>query len=65
MPDEHRSFLISFEQRTPDWSLLGVDVAPEPPAVRWRQKNLDTLDGRTRNELVLRLEKVLQRQARG
>jgi hypothetical protein len=43
MPANHRSFLLSFERGTPDWSLLGIEHAPELPAVRWRQQNLDTL----------------------
>lgn len=59
MPDNHRAFLLSFEMGTPDWSLLGVDVAPELPAVRWRQQNLDTLSAKARRELVARLEKAL------
>lgn len=59
MPDNHRAFLLSFEMGTPDWSLLGVDLAPELPAVRWRQQNLDTLSAKARRELVARLAKAL------
>lgn len=59
MPDEHRRFLVSFERGEPDWQLLGVDAAPELPAVRWRQQNLDKLDVDARSALVDRLEKVL------
>ena len=60
MPDDHRAFLLSFEMGAPDWSLLGIDVAPELPAVRWRQQNLDTLSTEARRELVARLEKALK-----
>jgi predicted nucleotidyltransferase component of viral defense system len=60
MPDQHRTFLVGFERGEPDWSLLGIDIAPELPAVRWRQRNLDILDARTRAALIAKLEKVLQ-----
>ena len=60
MPDDHRAFLLSFEMGAPDWALLGIDVAPELPAVRWRQQNLDTLSAEARRELVARLEMALK-----
>jgi predicted nucleotidyltransferase component of viral defense system len=59
MPDSHRRFLISFERGEPDWALLGVPVAAELPAVKWRQQNLDKLTKKKRAELVEALEKVL------
>lgn len=61
MPDEHRAFLIGFELGAPQWSLLGIEIAPELPAVRWRQQNLDTLDAGSRKRLADQLEKVLRR----
>jgi predicted nucleotidyltransferase component of viral defense system len=59
MPDAHRSFLISFERGEPDWSLLDVPGASDLPAVKWRQRNLDTLTEARRAALVARLEEVL------
>lgn len=59
MPDVHRRFLVSFERGTPDWPLLGVPDAPELPAVRWRQHNLDKLSKAERVKLVANLERVL------
>ena len=38
MPEEHRSFLISFEKGEPDWSLLGLPEATSLPAVKWERK---------------------------
>ena len=61
MPTNHRSFLLSFERGTPDWPLLGIEHAPELPAVRWRQQNLDTLTPDARAALVVRLEAVLSK----
>lgn len=59
MPDEHRRFLVSFEQGEPDWPLLGIDHAAELPAVRWRQQNLDKLNDAVRAKLVDDLKRTL------
>jgi len=59
MPEEHRRFLISFEQGEPMWPLLGLDKVAELPAVRWRQINLDKLGKTARLELVEKLKKAL------
>lgn len=59
MPDTHRKFLVSFERGTPEWSLLGVEGAKDLPAVKWRQRNLDTLSAERRNALVASLQTVL------
>lgn len=59
MPVAHRSFLLSFERGQPDWPLLGVPGAPDLPAVKWRQQNLDKLSTAKRVALVARLEEVL------
>ncbi|WP_321475100.1 nucleotidyl transferase AbiEii/AbiGii toxin family protein [uncultured Paludibaculum sp.] len=59
MSEAHRRFLLSFERGEPDWSLLAVPGARDLPAVRWRQRNLDSLDKSARDALVSRLEAVL------
>lgn len=59
MPAEHRNFLVSFEEGTPDWALLGLPHAAKLPAVRWRQQNLDGLDAGRRSSLVDQLKRVL------
>ena len=59
MPDEHRKFLISFEQGTPDWPLLGLGRVVDLPAVQWRQLNLDKLDEKSCAVLVSNLEYAL------
>ena len=59
MNEAHRRFLISFERGEPDWALLGVSIASELPAVKWRQRNLDTLTTDERAGLVMQLESVL------
>ena len=59
MPDDHRRFLVTFEQGEPDWSLLGLDHVRDLPAIRWRQLNLDRLDPAARAKLVENLKRSL------
>lgn len=63
MPNEHREFLISFEQGEPDWSLLALDGIADLPAVRWRQQNLERLSKAQRLALVEQLKRVLEKQS--
>ena len=58
MPDPHRRFLLSFKRGEPAWPLLKVPGASNLPAVRWNQKNLDTLAAAERAKLVSKLESV-------
>lgn len=59
MPEDHRRFMVSFERGEPDWALLNVPGAPDLPAVRWRQLNLDKLPKQKRDALVADLSRVL------
>ncbi len=59
MPDEHRRFLLDFKRDQPDWTMLGVPGASELPAIRWKQRNLDSLSGKERTRLADGLEKIL------
>ena len=60
MPGAHKDLLVSFVAGAPDWSLIDVPHAAELPAVRWRQVNLDKLDGDRRKALAAELMAVLQ-----
>jgi len=59
MPEDHRSFLVSFYRRKPKWSLLGLDGLDQLPAVKWRELNLDKAGEETRADMVRKLEEVL------
>jgi len=59
MSEDHRHFLVSFYQRKPEWSLLGLNGLDQLPAVRWRELNLDKAGEETRNDMVRKLEEVL------
>ena len=59
MPRAHRNMLISFEARSPDWSLLDVPNAENLPAIRWRIENLAELDSARHSELLESLKGTL------
>jgi hypothetical protein len=42
--------------------LLGIPHAPELPAIRWRQRNLDRLSAEKRSALVSLLERSLEQR---
>lgn len=60
MPNNHKEFLVSFEEGSPAWELLNVEDIQHLPAVRWRRQNLDKLDARARRHLVDNLKRVLR-----
>ena len=59
MPEEHREFLVCFEEGVPDWALLGLPDAAALPAVQWRQRNLDRVSAVRRSTLVAQLKAAL------
>ena len=61
MPEEHRQFLIGFKRGDPDWELIGIQEAKNLPAVLWKQRNLEKLPVKKRQELSEALEGVLLR----
>jgi hypothetical protein len=64
LPQDHRTFLVSFARGDADWKLFGLPKAAELPAVRWRQENLNKLTREKRTVLVERLETVLAKSNR-
>jgi predicted nucleotidyltransferase component of viral defense system len=60
MPKEHKDFLLGFKRGNPNWDLLGVASAPELPAVKWKQINLDKLTADARARLIDQLADVLR-----
>lgn len=61
MPEEHRTFLLSFKRGEPEWDLLGIPGVDKLPAVRWKLQNLSQLTTSKRVEVIKRLERVLTR----
>lgn len=60
MPVEHRQFLISVKEGSPDWRLLDLPGAEALPAVQWKLGNLATLGEARRATLVHALRAVLK-----
>ena len=59
MPEEHKRFLISCQENSPDWQLLGIPDTTQVknlPAVRWRLMKWASLANVERASLVKRLE---------
>jgi predicted nucleotidyltransferase component of viral defense system len=59
MPPAHKTFLVSFVRGKHDWTQIGLPVAADLPAVKWRQLNLGKLTTERRAAEVAALEKVL------
>lgn len=59
MPETHQKFLISFVRGEPDWASIDLPEAANPPAVKFRQLNLDKLTKEKRAAEVEALKKVL------
>ena len=57
---QERAFLLSFKNRTPDWSLLELSGIDRLPAVRWKLQNLTKMPSEKHVEAYVRLEKVLK-----
>lgn len=57
--EREKEFLLSFKRGEPRWELLGVAHAPELPAVRWKQLNLERMGKAKRAAAVALLEKAL------
>jgi len=58
--EREKGFLLSFKRGEPRWELLGVAHAPELPAVRWKQLNLERMGRAKRAAAVAQLEKALR-----
>lgn len=60
MTREEKAFLLSFKNRKPDWTLLGIDNIDKLPAVRWKQKNLSTMSDDKHTRAINHLQRVLE-----
>ena len=56
---QERQFLMTFKQRSPDWSLLGLNSVENLPAVRWKLHNLSKMDSASHTRAVRNLEFIL------
>ena len=64
LTDDERQFLLSFKNREPEWSLLGLDGnslegISELPAIKWKQINLAKMSEDKHKRAFEKLEAVL------
>jgi hypothetical protein len=53
------SFLLSFKNREPDWTLLELDDVSEFPAIKWKQINLAKMPDDKHKLALDKLKEVL------
>lgn len=58
--DTEKSFLVSFKQGAPDWSLLGVEGISELPAVKWKLINIGKMNPSKHKEATDKLKRILK-----
>jgi hypothetical protein len=57
--EAERLFLLSFKNKQPDWSLLGLDGVNNLPAVRWKLINLQKIPDEKHQQALQQLKVVL------
>ena len=56
--DAHREFLLGFKNGNPNWNLLPFNNIQKLPAVRWKQQNLEKMDGIKRGQAIEKLQQL-------
>ncbi len=59
LTQQERKFLLSFKNRNPDWSLLGLSGIENLPAVRWKLHNLEKMNLEKHTQAYARLLETL------
>lgn len=59
LTESEKTFLVSFKNREPDWSLLQLSGGSELPAIKWKQVNLANMPGKKHKLALEKLKKVL------
>lgn len=57
--ESEKTFLVSFKNREPDWSLLQLSGVSELPAIKWKQVNLSNMSDEKHKLALEKLKKVL------
>lgn len=57
----HRHFLLSLVEATPDWSLLPFNHVPDMPALKWKLQNLSHLKSKNPAKFRFQREALAQR----
>lgn len=59
LSDSKKSFLLSYKNREPDRSLLGLDGVSELPTIKWKQTNLAKMLNDKHTQALEKLKDVL------
>ncbi|WP_240723592.1 nucleotidyl transferase AbiEii/AbiGii toxin family protein [Flavobacterium sp. J27] len=63
MTENEKKFLLSFKNKTPDWSLLEMDnieIVANLPSVKWKMINLEKMPAHKHKEALDKLKQVLK-----
>lgn len=61
LTNNHREFLLSLVQTTPDWSLLPFEHLQNLPSIKWKLRNLESLKSKNRAKFRLQRDELEQR----
>ena len=59
LTEQQKQFLLSFKNRLPDWSLLGIGNVENFPAMQWKLHNLSQMPKQKHQAALTKLEKIL------
>ncbi|EKT53640.1 nucleotidyl transferase AbiEii/AbiGii toxin family protein [Providencia sneebia] len=59
LTDIEKTFLLTFKNREPDWSLLGLNGVDKLPSIRWKQINLTKMSNEKHKQALEKLKDVL------
>lgn len=57
--DQEKHFLLSIKKGEPDWESVGLNLAKDLPAVKWKLHNLQKMPKADREKALARLQKTL------
>ncbi len=60
LTENEKRFILSIKRGEPDWSVSGFKGIDMLPAVRWKIKNIKTMDKKKHQRAVDKLEKYLR-----
>ena len=59
LTNDEKAFLVSFKNRSPDWTLLGLSGVSRLPAIQWKQHNLAKMPADKHLRALEQLKEVL------
>ena len=60
LTEEERGFVVSIQEGSPDWSLLGLEGIENLPAVKWKLPNVGKMSSSKKKQEVEKLKAYLK-----